>query len=289
MISRLKWIFILALLTVNIYANDVSVKVSSQHIALGEPIKVTVITTKPIKAYKLELLNKKFKLFLEEKKKKRYKYTAMIGIKRTQKPGNYKLKIEIRLKNKFKFYESYKINLDYNTKRKIGNVNLSKRKTKLSNNKRAYTNENKLISNKFKHLSKKKYFDTKYQLPAKGRLSSEFGKLRYYNNGKTSSHAGLDISNKEGTLVAAPQKGVVVFSEKLAVHGNTIMIDHGHGVISIYCHLNKRSLNAGKRVKKGRKIGEMGMTGVSSGVHLHWGMSVQNIRVDPLFFLKNKY
>ena len=289
MIRKLKWGVIFVLFSISIYANDVIVTLSSQDINLGEPIKVQVVTTKPIKEYKLSLLNKKFTLFLENKSKKKYKYTAMIGINRRKKSGSYKLKVDIRLKNKIKFYENYKINLTYIENRKKGKVNLSKRKTKLSNNKRAYKNEYELISNKFKKLSNKKYFNSRFKMPAKGRVSSIFGKMRYYNNGNISSHAGLDIANKKGTAILAPQKGVVIFSDKLDVHGNTVMIDHGQGVISIFCHLNKRSIKHKKRVKKGQKIGEMGMTGVASGVHLHWGMSVQNIRVDPVFFLKHKY
>jgi len=289
MITILKGFFIVFLLTVNSYASDVFVSLSSQKITLGEPVKVTVITTRPIKSYKLALLNKKFKLFLENKKRKKYRYTAIVGINRTKKPGDYKLKLDVKLKNKGRFYQEYKINLAYSMNRKKGKVTLSKRKTKLSKNKRAYTDEYKLLSDNFKQLTNKKYFKGKYQLPAKGRLSSGFGKLRFYNSGKVSSHAGLDIANKKGTSILAPQKGKVIFSETLEVHGNTIIIDHGYGIISIFCHLNKRRIRKNKYVKKGQKIGEMGMTGVASGVHLHWGMSVQNIRVDPLFFLKNKY
>lgn len=266
----------------------VDIKLSSQKITLGEPIKVTIITSKPIKKYKIILDKKRFKLFLEKKKSK-YKYTAIIGISRQKKPGDYVLIVDVLLKNKIRFYENYKVDLNYNVKRKKGNIILSKAKKKLSKKKSAYSTEQKLISEKFKKISNKKLYKSKFSFPAKGRMSSPFGRLRYYNNGNTSSHAGLDIANVKGTKIVAPEKGIVIFSKNLEIHGKTIMIDHGHGVVSIFCHLDKRNVLQNKRVKKGDKIGEMGNTGVASGVHLHWGMSVQNIRVDPLFFLKKQY
>ena len=282
--------FILAMLCYSITATaSVNVDLSSQKITLGEPIKVTIVTKAPIKKYKIALNKKKFKLFLEERKKNKYTYSALIGIKRQAKAGSYKMAVDIVLKNKVRFYEDYKIVLAYKMPAKKGRVTLSKSKKKLSKNKSAYSTEQDLLSKKFSRISKQNYYKSKFTYPAKGRISSPFGRMRYYNNGNTSSHAGLDIANKKGTKVVAPQSGMVILSETLDIHGNTVMIDHGQGLVSIFCHLNKRTIFENKRVKKGQKIGEMGNTGVASGVHLHWGMSVQNVRVDPLFFLKNRY
>ena len=139
---------------------------------------------------------------------------------------------------------------------------------------------NKLFSKK----TNKKYFSGSFEKPASGRISSGFGKIRTYNNGRVNSHAGVDIANKKGSPIKAPQNGVVLLSKTLNIHGNTVVLDHGLGVVSIYCHLNKRHVKKGAYVKKDQKIGAMGRTGVASGVHLHWGLSVQNVRVNPLFW-----
>ena len=77
----------------------------------------------------------------------------------------------------------------------------------------------------------------------------------------------------------------MVLSEELTIHGHTVMIDHGFGVVSVFCHLDSRLVRNRKKVSKGDPIGTMGMTGVASGVHLHWGVSVQNVRVNPLYWL----
>ena len=74
-------------------------------------------------------------------------------------------------------------------------------------------------------------------------------------------------------------------SDTLKIHGNTIIIDHGFGVLSVYCHLHKLLVKENQMVKQGQKIAEMGNTGLVSGPHLHWGLSLQNVRVDPLFWV----
>lgn len=79
----------------------------------------------------------------------------------------------------------------------------------------------------------------------------------------------------------AANTGKVVFAEALQSHGNTIIIDHGWGILSIYNHLNAILVSPNQTVKVGERIGLMGSTGISTGPHLHWGMSVQGTRVDP--------
>ena len=145
-----------------------------------------------------------------------------------------------------------------------------------------------MIATNFKKSTKERYFNGVFLKPAPGRISSVFAKVRVYNNGRTSSHAGVDIANKPGTIITAPAPGNVILSERLKVHGETVMIDHGFGVVSIMCHLQKRYVKVGEFLSASQHIGEMGMTGVASGVHLHWGLSVQNVRVDPLYWISKE-
>ena len=76
-------------------------------------------------------------------------------------------------------------------------------------------------------------------------------------------------------------------SQDFSYHGKTIMIDHGFSVVSIYNHLHERYVEKGDYIRRGDFIGSLGQTGVVSGPHLHWGMAVNNIRVNPLFWVKN--
>lgn len=279
-------LFLLYFFTLTTYG--VEIKLSSKTLKFGEPLKVTILSDKKIKNSTLTFGNRSFKLFLNRLKNKKYVYISYLAIPRKHKPGDVYLKISLKFKNRSKFFKHYKITLDYPEKPPEGKVALTKKAKKISDNKKAYKKEGALLSKHFNKKTSRRYFDGAFQMPTYGRISSVFGKLRYYNNGKTSSHAGVDIANKKGTPITAPQHGKVILSETLDIHGNTVMIDHGYGVISIYCHLEQRNVTTGQFLKKGDPLGAMGMTGVASGVHLHWGLSIQNVRVNPLFWTDKK-
>jgi murein DD-endopeptidase MepM/ murein hydrolase activator NlpD len=119
---------------------------------------------------------------------------------------------------------------------------------------------------------------------------SGFGKVRlYYTNGKPAfsrSHRGIDLKGALGDYVLAPNSGVVVFSGMRITTGNTIVIDHGQGVFSLFFHLDTLYVEPGTLVAKGQRIGEIGMTGIAEGAHLHWGMFVNGVYINPLDWLK---
>lgn len=128
-------------------------------------------------------------------------------------------------------------------------------------------------------------WEGKFVMPVQGRISSPYGAYRVYYGGEASrsgQHRGLDIANREGTEVFAPNGGIVVLSEPMQVHGQTIIIDHGQGIFSILCHLKHRLVEQGQRVAQGQLVGLLGQTGLATGPHLHWGLSVDDIRVDPI-------
>jgi murein DD-endopeptidase MepM/ murein hydrolase activator NlpD len=143
--------------------------------------------------------------------------------------------------------------------------------------------EGKVIGPKFRTCSASKMWQGRFVFPAQGPISSPFGRQRVYGDGKLSwHHKGVDIAGPLGDSVRACGAGTVILSQDFVVHGKTIMIDHGHGVVSIYCHLNEIIVDAGDAVEAGELIGAVGQTGVSTGPHVHWGVSVGNTRVDPV-------
>lgn len=127
--------------------------------------------------------------------------------------------------------------------------------------------------------------DLRFDVPVRGRLSSTFGLKRYFNEQPRKPHSGLDVAIAEGTPVIAPASGVVIETGDFFFNGNTILIDHGQGVVSMYCHLRKVDVVAGQLVARGDKLGEVGMSGRATGPHLHWTVSLNNSSVDPLLFL----
>ncbi len=120
-------------------------------------------------------------------------------------------------------------------------------------------------------------------IPVKGRITSPFGAYRLYNGKRLGDHRGVDIgSNPAGTPIKASNNGIVAFAKPLPAYGSTVVIDHGQGIHSVYMHLSKTLVTAGQYLKKGDVIGRVGSTGISTGPHLHWGISVHDTRVDPL-------
>ncbi|HHZ02464.1 MAG TPA: M23 family metallopeptidase [Tissierellia bacterium] len=128
-----------------------------------------------------------------------------------------------------------------------------------------------------------KLWEGTFIMPVEGRLTTDFGEIRYVNNESSSSrHSGLDLAAPLDTPVKAPNKGIVVFAmEGLLSPGNTIVIDHGMGLFTSYYHLNNINVKKGDLVNKGDIIGTVGTTGFSTGPHLHYAVSIYNTYVNP--------
>ena len=117
--------------------------------------------------------------------------------------------------------------------------------------------------------------------PLEGRITTQFGQIRYINDQESGRHSGLDIAAPEGTPIAASNHGVVVLACLLHVTGNTVILDHGLNLFTSYAHLDQISVQLGQEVTKGQMIGTVGNTGFSTGSHLHWGVSIGSVFVDP--------
>jgi len=124
-----------------------------------------------------------------------------------------------------------------------------------------------------------------FELPVHGRLSSPFGLRRYFNGQPRKPHSGLDIAADEGTPILAPASGTIIATGDYFFNGNTIFIDHGQGLITMFCHLNKIRVKPAQVVEKGQRLGDVGMTGRVTGPHLHWSVSLNNARIEPRLLL----
>jgi hypothetical protein len=123
----------------------------------------------------------------------------------------------------------------------------------------------------------------KFIVPLKGvTTGGNFGRRRVLNGEARSPHAGVDIPAPTGTPVFAAQSGKVVLAENLYYSGNTVVIDHGFGIHTLYAHLSEISVQAGDPVEVSAEIGKVGATGRVTGPHLHWGLTINHARVNAL-------
>ena len=252
----------------------------------GDLIKVSFSLPSSKKPLPTVVVNgKKKKYFLENKKSNTYFFFDGYDIAHPSTPYEVVLKTRTHTFKKKSFVRKKKL------PKKKGYVALKTKKTKsISTNTQKMGEENRFFHPYFKRQNKTKKWQLPFIYPIKNpRISSPYGKPRYYNTGRTSFHRGTDFSGKIGDKVFASNDGKVVFSGQKTIRGNSIIINHGTFLSTSYWHLQDRFVKTGDFVKKGQPIGTLGNTGLSTGPHLHWEARIKGVCIDAiqLFSIKN--
>ena len=139
----------------------------------------------------------------------------------------------------------------------------------------------------FDRVTPERLWDGKFRVPLDGvTTGANFGKRRILNGNPGSPHSGLDLPGATGTPVHAAQRGRVVLAEELFFAGNAVVVDHGLGIYTFYGHLSQIDVKVGDTLEPGTVLGKVGATGRVTGPHLHWGLTVERARVNPLQIVK---
>lgn len=143
--------------------------------------------------------------------------------------------------------------------------------------------EAKRLREIYDRVTPEKLWNGDFRMPLDGEFKgSNFGKRRVLNGHPGSPHGGTDFPAPLGTPVYAAQSGHVVLAENLFFAGNAVIVDHGLGIYTFYCHFSEMDVKAGDTVQAGALLGKVGATGRVTGPHLHWGLSVERARVNAL-------
>lgn len=259
----------------------------------GRTLHIQFQVNKPIKQAVASALSKTYECFPESTNS--LIYECFIPIECDQMPNEYLLAIEITdkvgnvltLENKFQV-------VMYPFKKQA--LTLDPAKVKAEDESGLSEKE---LEDKIEEITKNSprqklwqgafYTPTEIKDPAK-QITTQFGVMRTTQQRGLRCHKALDVYNTPKSVIWAPQNGIVVLKERYGHSGNTVVIDHGYGVLTLLFHLdNFAKIEVGDKIRKGNPVGTLGKTGYATGYHLHWEMRVNNVAIDPMQWTKNDF
>jgi hypothetical protein len=269
------------------HRTDHKLWLSTQYPKQGGSIRIKLLSNRSLKGAAIFFNKRKLPLF-KTSPNKDTSWRGYLGISRYLNTGKHPITFRLYFsEGGYKDFHKTLYVEDGQFRKSI--INLTPKKQKLAK-RSTLGNESAQMAAEMTAYNPLPFFVSPFIRPARGRRSSPFGSYRnYLDNSTSSKHSGTDYANSTGSPIIAANTGKVVFSKTLKSHGNTIIINHGLGIYTLYNHLNSRAVTKGDWVKKGQFIGELGHTGISTGPHLHWGLSIFGTRVNPEEWLSNGF
>ena len=212
-------------------------------------------------------------------------WTAVVGLALDLPPGSHQLRVdaieqqrEVDFVVRAKEYPAQHIRLKDSSKVTLSPADEARAVAEIA--------EIQVFKRHWRSVGAEDAVEAQFVLPANGRLASRFGLRRFFNGEARAPHAGLDVAIPRGTPVKSTARGTVLAVDDYFFNGKTVFVDHGNGLISMVCHLDRIDVQAGDPVSQGQRVGLSGMTGRASGPHLHWSMVLNGVMVDPALFIE---
>jgi murein DD-endopeptidase MepM/ murein hydrolase activator NlpD len=208
-------------------------------------------------------------------------YTALLGVDMNMKPGKYPLSL-LGKNGEEVIAGSFAVEVrarDY----KVERLTLPEKMVTPADKEVAdrIVRESLALKRAQNLLNPERYWGGDFIRPVDGKFADNFGARRILNGISKKPHSGMDVKAHAGSPVNSPNGGKVVYLDNMYFGGKTVVIDHGHGLLTLYMHLSKILVNHGDTVDKGDVIGLVGSTGRSTGPHLHWGAYLNSAKIDP--------
>ena len=212
-------------------------------------------------------------------------WTAVVGLALDLPPGSHQLRVdaieqqrEVDFVVRAKEYPAQHIRLKDSSKVTLSPADEARAVAEIA--------EIQVFKRHWRSVGAEDAVEAQFVQPAAGRLASRFGLRRFFNGEARAPHAGLDVAIPRGTPVKSTARGTVLAVDDYFFNGKTVFVDHGNGLISMVCHLDRIDVQAGDPVSQGQRVGLSGMTGRASGPHLHWSMVLNGVMVDPALFIE---
>jgi murein DD-endopeptidase MepM/ murein hydrolase activator NlpD len=216
----------------------------------------------------------------------RLRWIGVGGVGKDKKPGSYELVItlETTTGKKTRFKQTITVNPAVFPEAQLS---VAPAMVQVPPELKAKVDEDhKAFASVWAHPAYSRYWDGPFIRPVPGRVTAPYGEKRVYNNVVNSQHGGVDLAGPEGEPVLAAAAGKVVLVRESYLEGNTVVLDHGGGLFTYYCHLSAFKVETGQMVKAGDVIALVGQTGRVTGPHLHFGVRVQGVKVDGMSLLE---
>ncbi len=208
-------------------------------------------------------------------------WVSVVGIDLDLKPGEYKASAILTMADGRVERRETVIQVE-STKFPTTELKVAEQFVQLSPANLARANrEAKEIDTIHSRITNEILWEEPFDVPIPGGTGSNFGHRRVFNGEPRAPHSGADLRAKTGTPIHATNRGRVVLAKNLFFTGNTVILDHGLGIYSLYAHLSRIDVKTGAIAARGQRVGLAGATGRVTGPHLHWGIRVQGARVDP--------
>jgi len=263
-------------------STGLSCNLSYRALQPGEVVKVIVKTSPEVQKVQIQFSGMKYSMGQRENP---CEFMALIGLDLGIKPGVWEIRVTVFYKDGTTERiqkEIYILDKEFPVKKLWVNEKFVTPPQEVQDRIRV---ESELLGVIYDIFTPQWLGDGPFIIPSAGKASPNFGERRIFNSKPRSSHSGVDISSPFGSTVKASNSGRVILASHLYFAGKTVIIDHGLGVFTLYCHFSKIRTSRGAFVKKGEVIGEIGATGRVTGPHLHWGIKILGNRVDPFSLL----